>query len=110
MEQLGFKCLLANYGQPGMYKSVIWTNLKEEGKLYLKAYDAINDFELERISEKTILTIHPNEQPISQEFTNYDGVWERYYLARFEVWFKPTNGSEDKKIGEQIFKVEGWIR
>ena len=105
-----FEIQLANYGQPGMYKSFVWANPNEEGKLYLRAYDAIHNFELERIAERTELKVSENESPISQEFTVFDGVWESYYLARFEVWFKPASGSAEQKIGEQTFKVEGWIR
>jgi hypothetical protein len=110
LEKPNFQIQLANYGQPGMYKSFIWTNLNAEGKLYLRAYDAVNNFELERITERSELKIDRNESPVSQEFTVFDGVWGSYYLARFEVWFKPKSGSAEQKIGEQIFKVEGWIR
>ncbi|UII20540.1 hypothetical protein [Fulvivirga ligni] len=110
MKNSNFEILLANYGQPGMYKSFVWTDLNEEGELYLKAYDAIHNFELVRITERTELKVSKGESPISQEFTVYDGVWESYYLARFEVWFKPTDGTDEQKIGEQTFKVEGWIR
>jgi hypothetical protein len=46
------------------------------------------------------------ESPI----TIYEGDWGVYYPARFELWFVPDSGQQERKLIEQIFKVEGWMR
>lgn len=43
-------------------------------------------------------------------FTIYEGDWGKPYAARFEVWFKPDSGKQERKIAERIFKIEGWQR
>lgn len=98
-------------GELGRYQSFIWAKPTEEGILFLRAFDAIHNFELEQISRQTEMTVDNRNRSIySHDLTIYDGVWGSYYLARFEVWFKPNNSRNEQKIGEQVFKIEGWIR
>jgi len=32
------------------------------------------------------------------------------YAARFEVWFKPDDGSPARKLAGRILMIEGWLR
>jgi len=43
-------------------------------------------------------------------FTIYEGDWGQPYAARFEVWFKPDNGKQERKIFTKNYKIEGWMR
>ena len=43
-------------------------------------------------------------------FTIYEGDWGKPYAARFEVWFVPASGGQEKKLVEKNFKIEGWMR
>ncbi len=103
---------IANYGQGGMYKTFVWISPKEEGRIYVKAFEAKGNIPLtnDRIRKATELKVVKGElRCYSQEFTIYDGVWKSYYLGRIEIWFNPTNG-EDYKLADELYKIEGWIR
>ena len=43
-------------------------------------------------------------------FTIYEGDWGKPYAARFEVWFEPDSGKDQRKLAERVFKIEGWQR
>jgi len=43
-------------------------------------------------------------------FTIYEGDWGRPYAVRFEVWFRPDNNGQERKLIEKIYKIEGWMR
>ncbi|MBP5375589.1 MAG: hypothetical protein J6Y38_04560 [Bacteroidaceae bacterium] len=45
-----------------------------------------------------------------QEFTIYEGVWDDYYAARVEVWFKDAETRKERKLVEKVYRVEGWQR
>jgi len=32
------------------------------------------------------------------DFTIYEGDWGKPYVARFELWFKPDNGGQERKL------------
>lgn len=105
--------IIANYGQPGMYKSFIFINPKENGTVFLKAFEAVGNIELssDRLREKTEINLKKNDsRTYSQEFTIYEGVWGSKYVARFELWFIPENRQKEYKLSEELFLIEGWIR
>ena len=39
-----------------------------------------------------------------------EGSWEDYYAARTELWFRPTNGGEERLIYSKIFRIDGYSR
>jgi hypothetical protein len=43
-------------------------------------------------------------------FTIYEGDWGKPYAARFEVWFVPDSGKPERKLMQQVFRIEGWQR
>ena len=107
------KFIIANYGQPGMYKSFIYINHKENGTVYLKAFEVVGNIELssDRLKEKTEINVKKDDsKTYSQEFTIYEGVWGSKYVARFELWFVPDNRQKEYKLSEELFLIEGWIR
>lgn len=104
--------IIANYAQGGHYKIFIWVNPKEEGRIYLKAFEEKGNIPLsaDRLRDKTETKVINDElKCYSSEFTIYEGAWENYYIARIEVWFNPING-DDYKLNDELYRVEGWIR
>jgi len=105
--------IIANYGQPGMYKSFIFINPKENGTIFLKAFEEVGNIELsaDRLREKTEINVRKNDsKTYSQEFTIYEGVWGSKYVARFELWFVSDNKQKEYKLSEELYLIEGWIR
>lgn len=101
----------------GIYVADILCNPGEQGELYLKAYEITHGT---RLSEDRLAyassTIsgwseNTNELFASQMgFTIYEGNWNQYYGARFELWFKPASGAPERKLLEKNYKIQGWMR
>ncbi|MFC5455208.1 hypothetical protein [Prosthecobacter fluviatilis] len=104
-------------GQGGIYNALIRCNPGAPGRVYLKAFEITRNY---RLSEDRLKTAtnewigwsdDPSEQFLSEtHFTIYEGDWEQYYGARFEVWFEPDDHSGERKLLERNFKIEGWMR
>ena len=47
--------------------------------------------------------------PYESEVTVYEGDWSHKYRARFEIWFRPSEGSEIK-LAEKERIINGWER
>ena len=104
---------IKNGSQPGIYEYYFLFNPKEKGKLYLKAFEITQNIPLseERIKEKTIIEITPNDslQLFHNEFIIYEGDWGKFYGSKISVYFKPDNKPEQKLI-DKNYIVEGWMR
>ena len=103
--------------QGGIYIGDIWVNQGEPGYIYLTAYEVIYGTELSagrlkgRSSKRAGWSDDPEELFLyNPEFTIYEGNWGEYYAARFEAWFVPDSGEDERKILEKVFKIEGWQR
>jgi hypothetical protein len=108
---------LWNSFQPGIYDSEIWINPGETGMLYLKAFEVTKGTPLSvgRLKQKSNEWIGWSDNPkelffSNSHFTVYEGDWGNPYAARFEIWFSPDSGADDRKLMEKIFKIEGWER
>jgi hypothetical protein len=108
---------LRNASQPGLYDSRIWVNPGESGMVYLKAFEVtrgtpLSVDELEEYSNEWIgWSDNPEDLFFSNtHFTIYEGDWGKPYAARFEVWFIPDGGGAERKLLEEVFKIEGWQR
>ncbi len=104
-------------GGGGIYISEIWCNPGEAGQLYLKAFEITQETPLSesRLKGRSSEFVGWSENPeelfrSSFQFTIYEGNWEQYYGARFEVWFTPLSGGPDRKLMESNWKIEGWMR
>jgi hypothetical protein len=107
------KFLIANFGQPGMYKYYLWFAPIEDGTVYLKAFEITENDPLsaERLKARTSVLVNPADLTLySKDFTIYEGDWGQPYGARIEVWFKPSNGKADYRLIQKNYKVEGWMR
>ena len=103
--------------QPGLYEYDFWTGRIENGTIYLKAYEITQEYALStnRLRERSSVKIYNKTDSIVKfgtktDFTIYEGDWGKPYAARFEVWFKPDNDDEERKLFEKNYKIEGWMR
>lgn len=108
---------IENAMQGGMYNVYANINHKEAGYVYLKIFEATKNTPLstDRIKYKSAKVMDFSEDEslkllYESSITIYEGDWGVYYPARFELWFVPDSGQEERKLIEQIFKVEGWMR
>ncbi len=108
---------LRNSFQPGIYDAYIWVNPGEAGRIYLKAFEVTEDTALsvrrlaERSNERIGWSDDDNELFFSNtHFTIYEGDWGDPYAARFEVWFAPDSGDEERMLLSRVFCIQGWQR
>ena len=104
-------------GGSGRYTAVIRCNPGEPGNLYLKAYEITGEVPLSqsRLKQSSAELIGWSDDPdelfrASFDFPIYEGDWDQYYGARFEVWFSPEQGGSDRKLMESNWKIDGWSR
>lgn len=105
------------YGRRGLYNSFIGVNPGEPGMIYLKAFDLVDSAILSEESLKSASNerVGWSEDPntlfySNTTFTIYEGDFDRFYVARFEIWFVPDSGENQRKVLEKNFKIEGWER
>ena len=103
--------------QGGIYEGFLWCNPGEKGVVYLKAFEITRGTQLsaERLKQSSACvsgwSADPSEQFCSGlYFTIYEGEWEKFYGARFEVWFRPNKGGPERKLFEKNYKIQGWQR
>jgi hypothetical protein len=108
---------LYNSFQPGLYEYDFWTGKIESGKIYLKAYEITQNYPLstDRLPQRSAVKVYnPTDSVLkfgtTTDFTIYEGDWGKPYAARFEVWFKPDNGGQERKLFQKNYKIEGWQR
>ena len=103
--------------QGGIYEAILWCNPGEKGTVYLKAFEITKGTQLSaaRLKNSTNNISGWSEDPQEQfctgmHFIIYEGEWEQFYGARFEVWFKPEKGGAERKLLEKNYKIQGWQR
>lgn len=108
---------LYNSFQPGLYEYDFWIGKIEKGTIYLKAFEITQNVALseERLPKNSSIEIYNPTDTIKKfgttdHFTIYEGDWGQPYAGRFEIWFKPDNGTEERKLFSKNYKIEGWMR
>ncbi|MDR2146336.1 MAG: hypothetical protein LBE91_07755 [Tannerella sp.] len=108
---------LYNSSQPGIYEYDFWTGKIERGTVYLKAFEITREYALstKRLPQSSSIKVYNPTDSIKKfgttsSFTIYEGDWGKPYAARFEVWFKPDNGGQERKLLTKNYKIEGWQR
>ena len=102
--------------QGGMYNYSFYISQEfDEGEIWLECYEVTDNIQLskKRITESTIQKITAEDQgkyTEPKEFTIYEGVWDEFYLARFEVWYIDYATRTKRKLTEKTYKVDGWVR
>jgi len=103
--------------QGGIYEAELWCNPGAKGMVYLKAFEMTKGTQLSamRLEQSSNCLAgwsdNPEEQFFSaMHFTIYEGEWNQFYGARFEVWFRPDNGAAERKLFEKSYRIQGWQR
>ena len=113
-----------NSMQPGLYQYAFWTKRIDKGQIYLKAFEVTqNDpLSVDRLKESSTISVYNSTDSLvmfqidkensgyGAPFTIYEGDWGKPYAARFELWFIPDNGGQERKLKEKNYKIEGWQR
>jgi hypothetical protein len=102
--------LYANYGD---FWYSVWINAIDTGTVYLKAYriGKIRDIHSLGLEKETGMEIYNHGNGFvkcgPRYFSMYAGLLEAdcLYLARFELWYKPKNSDEERKLTSKIYKV-----
>ena len=114
-------------GEHGVYRYMVYLPpMDEEGDIYLKMYEATTNLPLSEGIVKNRSNIHilPSDTAIIYQMKENsswsedmreaivinEGSWEDYYAARTELWFRPTNGGEERLVYSKIFRIEGYSR
>lgn len=108
---------LRDSSQGGIYDATLRANPGEPGLAWLKAFEVTKGTPLSvsRLAEYSNVRLGWSDDleevftGITQ-FTIYEGDWEQYYAARFELWFRPDSGGPERKLAERVFKIQGWMR
>lgn len=108
---------LYNSFQPGLYQYAFWTKRVEKGTIYLRVFEITQNDPLStnRLRESSSLIIeNPTDSVMkfnsATDLVIYEGDWGKPYAARFELWFKPDSGGQERKLIEKNYKIEGWMR
>lgn len=110
--------------QPGLYQYAFGTKRIDKGKIYLKAFEITqNDpLSVDRLKENSTISVcnstdslvsfqmDKGNSDFGRPFTIYEGDWGKPYAARFELWFIPDKGGEERKLIEKNYIIEGWQR
>jgi hypothetical protein len=99
----------------GMYQFDFFSGKIEAGSVYLKAFEVTREHQLStnELLKRSIKVFNPTDDVLEfegEQFKIYEGNWGQYYAARFELWFKPDDGTGERKIAEKVYKIGGWQR
>ena len=107
---------LINGSQPGLYEYNFTTKKIDSGYIYLRAFEITKNTRLseeELNNDSKIFVYNPTDSlktfSTKNDFTIYEGDWNKPYGAKFEVWYQPLKGTE-KKLLEKNYKIFGWQR
>ena len=107
---------LYNNTQPGLYLLDIWCIPGETGTLTVKAHEITKGTPLseDRLREHQVKVYGCPQADVSFnsqiDFTIYEGNWDQYYGAQFELWFKPDSGAPERKLWSGNYRIQGWQR
>lgn len=103
--------------QGGIYDVYAWINPGSESEVFLKVFDAKTNARLseDRITPRSSERIGWSQKPGTLFFYNsnitvYEGDWDHFYNARFELWTKDDKTGKEKKLVETTHKICGWER
>ena len=113
-KQTDFK--IYNGSQPGIYTYDISIGNSQKGTIYLKAFEITQNDPLS-VKELEFHSAIPVKQHnsimyhlLKEDFTIYEGDWDKPYAARFEMWFKDSVTGKETKLAQKNYKIEGWMR
>lgn len=99
----------------GGYDFYMWHKTKENGELFVKAFEITSETELSetKLSKRTRNKVFKK----SDKFQIYkgmtvidEGTFEKFYPVRFELWFKASDDGEETILTKKFYLIDGWDR
>jgi len=102
--------------QGGIFNVFAWANPGKPGVTFLRVFDVAKGDALsaDRVLRKSNERIGWSDEPeqlfsYNAHVTIYEGDWDDFYEARFELWHRSDTGEEEKLI-ETSRRINGWQR
>jgi hypothetical protein len=99
----------------GGYDFYMWHKSTEKGDIYIKAFETtrnqrLSEFKLKSRTKNTITELSDDYKVFTGRTVLDEGTFEKYYPARFELWFKSADDRTEKKLTEKSYLIDGWDR
>jgi hypothetical protein len=101
--------------ESGSFEYDFWSGRLADGEIYLKAFEVTKGTALSEddLSNSTQLHVgNPNDHIFvwksTSRFKIYEGDHNKPYAARFELWFKPAEGTAERKLCQKVYEIVGW--
>ena len=97
------------------YDFYMWHKPTEKGEIYIKAFEItknqrLSEWKLTNRTKNTISELSDDYRLFTGSTVIDEGTFEKYYPARFELWFKSANDEIEKKLTEKSYLIDGWDR
>ena len=108
--------MLAQVGQPGMYRLVLVAPADyPAGTFCVNAREytqnktlSIRNRQIQVLRAKDYRKICQLSEPV--DFTVYSGEWGEYYASVWELHFTPDDGNPSRCVNSQLYLMQGWSR
>jgi|SRR5690554_1672676 len=99
----------------GGYDFYMWHKPTEMGEIYIKAFETtknqrLSEWKLTNRTKNTISELSDDYKLFTGRTVIDEGTFEKYYPARFELWFKSEKEGTEKKLTEKSYLIDGWDR
>ena len=99
----------------GGYDFYMWHKPTEKGEIYIKAFETttnqiLSEWKLTNRTKNTISELSDDYKLFMGRTVIDEGTFEKYYPARFELWFKSEKDGIEKKLTEKYYLIDGWDR
>ena len=102
---------------PGEFDFDVRMGKTDSGIIYLRAFEIKHGEELsaDRLANASQCYVNNHADTLttcssSRPVVIYEGDFGKPYAARIEVWFKNSDGTNDKKLLSENYIIEGWQR
>ena len=99
----------------GGYDFYMWHKPTEKGEIYIKAFETtknqrLSEGKLTNRTKNTIRELSDDYKLFTGRTVIDEGTFEKYYPARFELWFKSAMDGTERKLTEKSYLIDGWDR
>lgn len=97
------------------YDFYMWHKPTEMGETYIKAFELtknqrLSEWKLTNRTKNLISELSDDYKLFTGRTVIDEGTFEKYYPARFELWFKSEKDGAEKKLTEKSYLIDGWDR
>lgn len=97
------------------YDFYMWHKPTEKGEIYIKAFEItrnqrLSEWKLTNRTKNTVTDLTDDFKVFTGRTVIDEGTFEKFYPARFELWFKSAMDGTEKKLTEKSYLIDGWDR